>query len=113
MKTAKENKIRVWTKAGAVIGAAGFLAFGIIPGFYFGSYGMLVLMNHLLGHIEATVLLRVATAAGIILGVTCVGFLSIVAGSVLGTVAGYAAHAAGAALKESAPAAEAESVKTN
>jgi hypothetical protein len=108
MKTKKEV-IRMWTKVGAVVGVIGFLAFGIIPGFYFGSYGTLVLMSHLFGGgLEPTVLLRVATAAGIILGITCVGFMSIVVGSILGTAAGYAAAAVTAPLREEAPATETE-----
>ena len=112
-ETTKASEVRTWTKAGAMIGAAGFLALGIIPGIYFGSYGTLALINHLMGRLEVTVLLRVATAAGIILGVACVGFLSIVVGSVIGTVAGYAAHAVAAAMKESAPSVESESIKTH
>ena len=107
MKT--KGKVRMGTKIGAAVGAVGFLAFGIIPGFYFGSYGTLVLMSHLFGGpLQATVLLRVATAVGILMGITCVGFMSIVAGAVLGTAAGYMAEAVSAALKEKAPAETAE-----
>jgi hypothetical protein len=109
----KHETVRMWTKGGAVIGAIGFLAFGIIPGFYFGSYGALMMMSHLFGGaLQATVLLRVATAAGIIMGVTCVGFMSIVVGSILGTAAGYAAVAVTRPLREAGPAAEAETVTT-
>jgi len=53
-------------------------------------------------------LLRVATAVGILMGITCVGFMNIVAGAVLGTAAGYLAEAVSAALKEKAPAETAE-----
>jgi hypothetical protein len=56
------------------------------------------------------VLLRVATAAGIIMGITCVGFMSIVVGSILGTAVGYAAVAVTRPLREAGPAAEAETV---
>ena len=73
---AKRGLVRMGTKVGAAVGVIGFLAFGIIPGFYFGSYGTIVLMSHLFGGpLQATALLRVATAAGIILGITCVGFM--------------------------------------
>jgi len=107
MKT--KGKVRMGTKIGAAVGAVAFLAFGIVPGFYFGSYGTLVLMSHLFGGpMQATVLLRVATAIGILMGITCVGFMSIVAGAVLGTAAGYLAEAASAALREEAPAETAE-----
>ena len=103
MKKGNET-VRMWTKIGAVVGAIGFLAFGVVPGFYFGSYGALILFNHLLGSVQPTVLVRVATAAGIILGVTCVGFMSIVVGSILGTAVGYGVRAVTASAKEKAPA---------
>ena len=99
----KARKARMGAKAGAVIGAIGFLVFGIIPGFYFGSYGVLALMHHLTGGpLEATVLLRVATAIGILLGIACVGFMSVMAGAVLGTAVGYVADAVTGTLREKA-----------
>ena len=111
MKT-KGATVQMGTRIGAVGGAIGFLAFGIIPGFYFGSYGTLVLMSHLFGGpLQATALLRVVTAAGIILGITCVGFTSIVVGSVLGTVVGYALTAIKKSVEDKAPAQEAAPVK--
>ena len=109
----RHETVRMWTKGGAVIGAVGFLAFGLIQGIYFGSYGALIMMNHLFGGaLQATVLLRVATAAGMIMGVTCVGFMSIVVGSILGTAAGYAAVAVTRPLREAGPAAETEAATT-
>src|SRR3990172_12931729 len=101
----KARKARIGAKAGALIGAIGFLVFGIVPGFYFGSYGVLALVHHLTGGpLEATVLLRVATAIGILLGIACVGFMSVMAGTVLGTGVGYAADMATGTLREEAPA---------
>jgi len=91
---ARKDMVRMGTKVGAAFGAIGFLAVGIIPGFYFGSYGTLVLLNHLFGGpLEATVLVRVAIAVGILLGIACVASVSIVVGAVLGTIAGYASEA--------------------
>ncbi len=91
---ARKDMVRMGTKVGAAFGAIGFLAVGLIPGFYFGSYGTLVLLNHLFGGpLEATVLVRVAIALGIILGIACVASVSIVVGAVLGTIAGYASEA--------------------
>jgi hypothetical protein len=111
MKT-KGATVRMGTRIGAVVGAIGFLAFGIIPGFYFGSYSTLVLMSHLFGGpLQATALLRIVTAAGIILGITCVGFTSIVVGSVLGTAVGYAWAALTTTVEDKAPAQEAAPVK--
>jgi len=101
--------MKMGTKVGAAIGVVVFLVFGIIPGFYFGSYGALVLMSHLFGGpVQATVLVRVVTAVGILMGITCVGFMSIVAGAIFGTVVGYLTGAVSAALKEKIPAETAE-----
>jgi len=108
---AKGTTVRMGTRVGAVVGVIGFLAFGIIPAFYFGSYATLVLMSHLFGPLQATALLRVVTAAGIILGITCVGFTSIVVGSVLGTVAGYAVETVTRSVEDKAPAQEAAQSK--
>ena len=107
---ARKEMVRMGTKVGGVLGAIAFLVFGIIPGFYFGSYGTLVLLNHLFGGpLEATVLVRVATAAGILVGITCVASVTIVVGAIFGTAVGYLVEAlSGAAAK--APA-EAEAIK--
>lgn len=108
----KNTIVRMGTKIGATVGAILFLAFGIIPAFYFGSYGALVVMSHLLGGpLEPSILLRVATAVGIILGITCTGFMSIVVGSILGTVGGYAAEGVANALREKAHETEAAEAK--
>ena len=91
---ARKDMVRMGTKVGAAFGAIGFLAVGIIPGFYFGSFGTLLLLNRLFGGpLEATVLVRVAIAVGILLGIACVASVSIVVGAVLGTIAGYASEA--------------------
>lgn len=91
---ARKDVVRMGTKVGAAFGVILFLAFGIIPGFYFGSYGTLVILNHLLGGpVEATVFVRILTAAGIILGITCVASVSIVVGAIFGTAIGYALEA--------------------
>jgi len=104
---ARKDRVRMGTKVGAVFGAIAFLAVGIIPGFYFGSYGTLVLLNHLFGGpLQATVLVRVATAIGIILGITCVASVSIVVGAVAGTVVAYASEAVANALHHEPPSEE-------
>ncbi len=84
-----------------------FLAFGIVPGFYFGSYGILVLLNHLFGGpLEATVLVRAAVAVGVLVGITCIASVSIVVGAIFGTVAGYLAEALTGAAAVETPAEE-------
>jgi hypothetical protein len=87
---ARKEMVRMGTKIGGVLGAIAFLIFGIVPGFYFGSYGTLVLLSHLFGGpLQATVLVRMATAAGIMVGILCIASVSIVVGAVFGTALGY------------------------
>ena len=90
---ARKEMVRMGTKIGAVLGGLAFLIFGTIPGFYFGSYGSLVVMKHLMGSVEPTVIVRMVVAVGILLGIVCVASVSIVLGSIVGTAFGYAAEA--------------------
>jgi hypothetical protein len=89
MKTGKDV-VRMGTKIGAAVGVVAFLAFGIIPGFFFGSYGSLIVISHLMGGpVEPTAIVRVVMAVGILLGIVCVASVSIVVGAILGTGVGY------------------------
>ncbi len=104
---ARKEMVRMGTKIGAALGAIAFLIFGLVPGFYFGSYGTLVVLKHLMGGpVEPTVLVRMIVAVGILLGVVCIGSVSIVVGSILGTGLGYLVEAvtAPAEVKEAAEA---------
>ena len=90
MTAGRTNTMKVGTKIGAGLGVLAFLVFGIVPGFYFGSYGTLVLLSHLAGGpVEPTTIVRMLTVIGIMLGIFCVGAVSIVLGSVFGTAMGY------------------------
>ena len=90
MKAERTNTMKVGTKIGAAIGALAFLVFGVVPGFYFGSYGTLLVLSHLAGGpVEPTTIVRMLTVVGIMLGIFCVGAVSIVLGSVFGTAMGY------------------------
>jgi hypothetical protein len=90
MKEERTSAMKVGTKIGAAIGVVMFLVFGILPGFYFGSYGTLIMLNHLAGGpVDATTLVRMFTVAGALVGVFCTGTVSIVLGSVFGTALGY------------------------
>ena len=87
---ARKEMVRMGTKIGATIGGVVFLAFGLLPGFYFGSYGALVVLKHLMGGpVEPSVIVRMVVAVGIMLGVACIASISIVVGSILGTGLGY------------------------
>ncbi len=98
---ARKEMIRMGTKIGAVLGGIVFLAFGLLPGFYFGSYGALVVLKHLMGGpVEPTVVVRMIIAVGIMLGIVCIASASIVIGSILGTALGYLIEALSAAPAE-------------
>ena len=87
---ARKEMVRMGTKIGAALGGLVFLVFGLIPGFYFGSYGALIVLKHLMGGpVEASVIARMIIAMGSILGLVCVASVSIVAGSIAGTALGY------------------------
>lgn len=87
---ARKEMIRMGTKVGATLGGIAFLIFGVLPGFYFGSYGSLIVLKHLVGGpVEPTVLVRMFMAVGILLGIVCIASVSIVVGSIIGTALGY------------------------
>ncbi|HTG00831.1 MAG TPA: hypothetical protein VK654_09620 [Nitrospirota bacterium] len=87
----KNNTVKTGMKIGATIGGLVFLIFGIMPGFYFGSYGTLVLLQKLMGGaVEPTLFVRSAIVTGIVVGVVCAATVSLVVGGLLGTAAGYA-----------------------
>ena len=91
---ARKEMVRMGTKIGAALGGVAFLIFGLIPGFYFRSYGSLIVLKHLMGGpIEPTLLVRMAVAVGILLGIVCVASVSIVVGAIGGTAMGYIVEA--------------------
>jgi hypothetical protein len=104
---ARKEMVRMGTKIGATLGGIAFLIFGVLPGFFFGSYGTLLVLKHLVGGpVEPTVIVRMVVAVGILLGIVCIGSVSIVLGSIIGTGIGYVIEAvsAPAATKETAEA---------
>ncbi|MFZ5997750.1 MAG: hypothetical protein ACOYW7_09715 [Nitrospirota bacterium] len=91
---ARKEMVRMGTKVGAALGGIVFLVFGLVPGFYFGSYGALMVVKHLMGGpVEPTVIVRAIIAVGILLGIVCIASVSIVIGSIVGTVLGYVVEA--------------------
>ena len=86
----QNNTIKTGMKIGATIGGLVFLAFGIMPGFYFGSYGTLILLQKLMGGpVEPTLIARAAVVMGVLVGISCAATVSIVVGGLMGTVAGW------------------------
>ena len=86
----KNETVKAGMKIGANIGGLVFLVFGIMPGFYFGSYGTLILLQKLMGGaVEPTLFVRAAVVMGIVVGIACAAAVSIVVGGLLGTAWDY------------------------
>lgn len=93
MKTKAMETIRTGMKVGALLGGVAFLIFGIVPGFHYGGYGTLMILSKIAnGPLEFTILTRIVVILGVLIGILCLGFMSIVVGSIFGTVAGYAVN---------------------
>jgi hypothetical protein len=77
-------------KIGATVGGFVFLVFGIMPGFYFGSFGTLILLQKIMGDaVEPTLFVRAAVVMGIVVGIACAAAVSLVVCGLIGTVLGY------------------------
>src|SRR5512139_392109 len=86
----KNEAIKTGMKIGAVVGGVLFLAFGVMAGFYFGSYGALFILQKLMGGaVEPTLFVRAAVVMGIGVGVAATAAVSIVVGGLAGTVLGF------------------------
>jgi hypothetical protein len=86
----KNETVKAGMKIGATVGGLVFLVFGIMPGFYFGSYGTLILLQKLMGGaVEPTLFVRTVIVMGIVVGIACAAAVSLVVGGLLGTAAGY------------------------
>lgn len=102
------QSLTVGRNIGALIGAIAFLAVGLVPGFYFGSYGTIVLLSHFLGGpLDGGVLVRVAVVVGTIMGIFCMASVSIVVGALFGTAVGWVTE------RLTAPAAEMEEAEAS
>jgi hypothetical protein len=76
----KNETVKAGMKIGAAIGGLAFVVGGIVPGFYFGSYGTLILLQKLMGGtVEPTLFVRAAVVVGIVVG----GLLGTVMGSIV------------------------------
>ena len=85
----KNESVKTGMKIGAAVGGLVFLVFGIMPGFYFGSYGTLIMIQRLMGGaVEPTLFVRAAVVMGIVIGISCAAAVCLVVGGLLGTMAG-------------------------
>ena len=99
----KNETVKTGMKIGAVAGGLVFLVFGIMPGFYFGSYGTLILLQKLMGGtVEPTLIVRAMVVMGIVVGIACAAAVSIVVGGLLGTALGFIVSAPSAVREKQA-----------
>lgn len=104
-----KQTLKAGRNVGAVVGAILFLIFGLVPGFYFGSFGTLVVLSHLTGGpVEPSIIVRMLVVIGIVLGIFCIGAVSVVVGALFGTVIGYVTDALTTAPKAKEETAEAK-----
>jgi len=97
----KNETVRTGMKMGATIGGLAFLVVGVMPGFYFGSYGTLILLQKLMGGpVEPTLFVRAAIVMGIVVGLACAAAVSVVVGGLLGTALGYIVSAPAEVIKQ-------------
>jgi hypothetical protein len=102
----KNVTVKAGMKIGAAVGVLVFAVFGIMPGFYFGSYGTLILLQKLMGGtVDPTLIVRAVVVMGIVVGIACAAAACIVLGGLLGTALGYVVSAP-AAIREKQAAAE-------
>jgi len=86
----KNETVRKGMKVGATIGGMVFAVLGIMPGFYFGSFGTLILLQKLMGGtVDPSLFVRAAIVMGSLVGIACAAAVSLVVGGLIGTVAGY------------------------
>jgi hypothetical protein len=101
----KNETVKAGMKIGATVGGLVFAVFGIMPGFYFGSYGTLILLQKLMGGtVEPTLFVRAAVVMGIVVGIACAAAVSIVVGGLLGTAMGFVVSAPASARAKQAAA---------
>ena len=104
----KNETVTTGMKIGAVVGGILFLAFGVMAGFYFGSYGTLFILQKLMGGaVEPTLFVRAAVVVGIGVGIAASATVSIVTGGLVGTVLGFLVSAPQKAMKEAKASAKA------
>ena len=95
MTKERQESMRVGRKIGAMLGGLVFLAGGIVPGFYFGSYATVLMLSRLAGGpVEPSIIVRMLIVAGTVVGIACIGAVTIVSGAVIGTALGYVADLA-------------------
>jgi hypothetical protein len=89
----KNANAKTGMKIGAMVGGLVFAVFGIVPGFFFGSYGTLFLLQMLMGTVEPTLFVRAAVVCGIMIGIASAAVVSLTIGGLAGMALGYVVSA--------------------
>jgi hypothetical protein len=97
----KNINVKTGMRIGATVGGLVFAVAGIMPGFYFGSFGTLILLQKLMGAVEPTLFVRAAVVCGAMVGIACAAAVSLVVGGLVGTAMGYIVSAP-AAMRQAA-----------
>jgi len=97
----KNESVKAGMRIGAAIGGLVFAVFGIMPGFYFGSFGTLILLHKLMGAVEPSLIVRAAVVCGAMVGIACAATVCLVVGGLAGTLLGYIVSAP-AAMRQAA-----------
>jgi len=89
----KSENDKTGMKIGTLVGGLAFAVLGIVPGFYFGSYGTLILLHKLMGTVEPTLFVRAAVICGSLIGIASAAVVSLVIGGLAGMALGYVVSA--------------------
>jgi hypothetical protein len=84
----KNETLKTGMRIGATVGGLVFVLFGIMPGFYFGSFGTLILLQKLMDAVEPTLFVRAAVVMGSMIGIAAAAAVSVVVGGLVGTAMG-------------------------
>ena len=86
----KNETVKTGMKIGAVVGGILWMVFGVMAGFYFGSYGTLIILQKLMGGtVEPGLFVRAVIVAGSMVGIATTATVSIVTGGLVGTAMGF------------------------
>lgn len=88
---------------GAALGLIVFLFFGLLPSILYGGWTGLIIANGIFGRQDVlNIFSKILVAGGVFFGVIAIGMLSIVMGSILGSLVGRAVRIVGLGLKTAA-----------
>ena len=86
----KNTTVKMGAKFGAILGAILYPFLGILPAFYFGSYGALILLSKLMGGtVEPSLVVRAVVVMGALVGLASAACLFLVVGGLVGTAIGF------------------------